>query len=348
MSAPTTRRADSIAAEAAFRARVAQLGGEVIEPEWLGSSKPHRVRCGQGHLCRPRPNDVHGGQGICRACSGVLPDVAEAAFRARIAELGGQVVGEYRNTATPVDCICPAEHPCSPRPNSIQQGRGMCFDCSGRNPAVAEVAFRARVAELGGQVIGKYASEDTPADCLCPVGHPCRPTPSYLRKQKGMCPVCAQNDPDTAERTFYARVGALGGRVVGPYVNSMTFVECICPQGHRCRPRPNSVQQGQGICGACRGAAWDVLYVVTSPTLGRVKFGVTSGDARARLADHRRAGYPEVIRVLPGLDDAHALERHIRVTLRAADITPAQGREYFHIDALALVLDVVDGWTSAA
>lgn len=337
---------DSAVAAAAFRARIIELGGQVVG-EYRSALKPVKCICAAGHECAPRPNDVQRGQGLCVTCSGRNPSVAEALFRDRIADLGGRVVGKYRNVLTPVDCICPAGHPCRPYPGSIQQGRGMCYACSGRDPAVAELAFRARVAELGGQVIGKYVGTDTPVECGCPAGHPCRPTPGYLRKQKGMCPICAQNDPDTAKRAFYARVSQLGGRVVGPYVNCMTVVECVCSQGHRCSPRPNAVQQGQGLCGACRGAEWDLLYVVTNPSLKRVKFGITSGGGRARLADHRRAGYTNVLRVLPDLDDAHALERHIRATLRDAGTIAVQGREYFHIDALAVVLDVVDGWVPA-
>ena len=57
-------------AEAAFRARLAELGATLLEPEWLGTSRPHRVRCAQGHLCRPTPGNVSQGHGVCRFCAG--------------------------------------------------------------------------------------------------------------------------------------------------------------------------------------------------------------------------------------------------------------------------------------
>ena len=84
-----------------------------------------------------------------------------------------------------------------------------------------------------------------------------------------------------------------------------------------------------------------------NPTQGRVKFGVSSGDPDPRIGVHRRAGYTEVVRVIPGLPTAHALEQHIKATLRDAGHRPVLRREYFDIGVLALVLDVVDGWVGA-
>ena len=52
-----------------FRRRVAELGGEVLEPAWLGARKLHRVRCSAGHECRPRPSHVQEGVGICQVCA---------------------------------------------------------------------------------------------------------------------------------------------------------------------------------------------------------------------------------------------------------------------------------------
>src|ERR1019366_3447317 len=60
-----------LAAEAAFRARLAELGAELLEPRWLGSGTPHLVRCAAGHESKPRPENVTSGrQGPCRTCAG--------------------------------------------------------------------------------------------------------------------------------------------------------------------------------------------------------------------------------------------------------------------------------------
>lgn len=349
MSAPTTRRrlARSIAAEAAFRARVEQLGGQVVG-EWVFNYEPVEVTCAAGHSCQPTPKSILQGNGICRTCAGQDPIVAEAAFRTRIAQLGGQVVGEYVNNNTPVACVCAQGHACRPRPGWIQRGGGMCRTCAGKDPVAAERAFRDRIAELDGKVIGDYTGMANPVDCLCPAGHLCQPQPANIQQGKGMCRICVGLDPATAEVAFRTRVTELGGKVLEPmWLGARTPHRALCPQGHLCWPNPSNVRQGIGICAECAGKVWDAFYTVTNPELRRLKFGVTSGDPRPRLRNHHRAGYVDVVRVLPDLPDAHALEQHIRVTLREAGIAAVQGWEYFHIDALAVVLDVVDDWIAA-
>jgi ferredoxin len=51
---------------------------------------------------------------------------------------------------------------------------------------------------------------------------------------------------------FIKQIEALGGRVVGKYVNGSTHVECICKQGHQCFPTKESVdKENRGICKKC-------------------------------------------------------------------------------------------------
>lgn len=209
------------------------------------------------------------------------------------------------------------------------------------------------MAELGGTVIGTYGGYNTAVECLCPEGHPCNPLPAGLTQGEGMCRKCAhakraRAQALVAERAFRERIAMRGGQVVGEYVNDSTPVACVCPNGHRCRPRPGSIQRGQGMCAPCAGKDWDSFYVVASPTARRVKFGITTGDPRPRLADHRRASYSETVRVITDLPDAALLERNILSALRAAGMTSVKGREYFDQAALPLVLDVVDGWAQMA
>lgn len=338
---------DPVAAWESFCKRVTELGGEVLETEWRGSGTPHTVRCKDGHFNTPLPCNISNGQGLCRQCAGQDSATAERAFRRRVSEAGGRVVGSYVNCDTPVRVVCAQGHETAPTPYRATRGV-VCTACAGLDPVAAEATFHARVATLGGVVVGPYIDSKTRVACICPAGHPCRPTPSYLWKGKGMCPVCARNDPETGRKAFYDRVNALGGRVVGPYVNSTTLVSCVCREGHACRPRPSSLTIGQGLCGQCAGKTWDVFYLTVNPTLRRLKFGVTSGDPRARLGNHHRAGYVKVVRVLPNLPDAHALEWHVRTMLREAGIAAVQGREYFGLTALPFVLNIVDGWATAA
>ena len=222
----------------------------------------------------------------------------------------------------------------------------MCATCAGQDHATNERQFRAGIEARGGRVVGKYANARTAVECICVRGHTWLARANDLQQGRGGCRTCARKDPVATEAAFRTNVAALGGTIVGPYVNAYTPIKCVCAAGHVCNPQPTSVQQGHGICRTCVGKVWDVFYVVTNPNLYRVKFGITTGDPRPRLVKHRGAGYTDVVRLHRDFPDAIQLERHVMNTLRDARIPPVHGREYYGLDALPVVLDVVDGWTA--
>ncbi|MFC9341452.1 hypothetical protein ACFTY9_25485 [Streptomyces sp. NPDC057021] len=285
LPSPRPRPANSLRAEAAFRARLADLGATLLEPQYLGSGKPHRARCAQGHECAPRPNDVQKGKGICQTCAGNNRQGAEAGFRARLAELGATLLEvAYLGNREPHRVRCAQGHECSPRPNDVQRGQGLCRACRGPASLASEAAFRARLAEAG-------------ATLLEPgwLGHK---TPHRVR----------------------------------------------CAEGHEGSPRPNDLHRGQGVCRVCAGQIWDAFYVVRDDDRDVIKFGITSGDPRPRLADHAREGLDTVLRVhrdLPG-SAARELELTVLAALADAREAPVQGREFFPARVLPLVLDLVD------
>ncbi|MER7740024.1 hypothetical protein ABTX34_17190 [Streptomyces sp. NPDC096538] len=277
----------SQAAWEAFQARIAELGATLLEPEWLGSVKPHRVRCAQEHDCTPRPNSVQQGGGICRTCVGNDPKAAEMEFRARLAELGAILLEPaWLGTGVPHRVRCAQGHDCTPRPNHVKQGDGICRTCARNDSAAAEAAFRIRLAELGAILL----------------------EPKWLG----------------SGRPHRVR----------------------CAERHLCTPRPNNVQRGAGICALCAGKAWDALYVVADEWGELVKVGITSGDPRLRLTDHRRKlGLGRVLRLVTGLPDGVApeLERYVLKELKAAGVSPVWGRETFYGPrALTRMLRLID------
>lgn len=189
----------SRAAAFAFRSRVAALGGTVTEPTWLGTNHPHRAICAEGHKCAPYPSGLRKGEGVCRTCAGRDPRVAEAAFRERVAALGGMVVEPaWLGSKRPHRVICIEGHECAPSPNAVQQGGGLCWTCVGgrgvavRDPRVAEAAFYDRVAAFGGAVTEPtWLGVHRPHRAICAEGHECAPYPNSLRAGDGLCGTCA-------------------------------------------------------------------------------------------------------------------------------------------------------------
>lgn len=299
---------------------------------------------------RPSPAGLRRGQGICLRCARRSPADSEAAFRARLTELGAVLLVPYATSKTPHLVRCAAGHACRPRPDRVAQGGGICSACAGNNPAVAEAQFRSRLAELGAvPLYGTWLGSGRPHRIRCPAGHICYSRPNDVQQGDGICRTCAGNDTAAAEAAFLARLKAL--RAVPLYENwlgTKTPHLVLCRAGHEVRPKPGDVLAGQGACYICgHSGEWDVFYVVTSRLA--VKFGITSGDPRDRLADHARDGFTSIARLTAGLPGTVALdtERAVRRTLALAGERPARGREYFDISCLALVLDIADSWLTA-
>ena len=176
-----------------FCVRVAELGGKVLEPVWLGVHRPHRVRCVAGHECSPRPGNVRSGQGICRICAGQDSAGAEARFRARVVELGGVVVEPvWLGSDRLHRCRCAAGHECSPRPANVGQGQGLCRTCVGHDPDAAWTVFRAAVEGAGGVVLEPvWLGSKVPHRVRCAAGHVVTPWPNAVDQGQGFCRVCA-------------------------------------------------------------------------------------------------------------------------------------------------------------
>jgi hypothetical protein len=343
----------SVIAWERFRRQVAEQGGVVLEPFWLGKDKPHRLLCREGHECSPRPGDVRGGKGICRTCGGKDPFAAERRFRERVAAQGGVVLElVWLGLHAPHLVKCAQGHETRPMPsNIVHKGAGICRVCAVRDPVTAQRQFCERVAKLGGTVPEQaWRGVDAAHRVICAAGHECAPRPSELKQGGGLCRVCAGNDPADADRKFRKRVEALGGRVIEPtWLGNKASHRVICAEGHECAPRPNDVTQGGGICRLCAGKHWDVFYVVSNPMLYHLKFGITSGDPRPRLGAHATNGFTVVHRLLTGLPGTTApdLEAVVLATFQLAGEMPVRGREYFDVSLLTLVLDIADNFTSA-
>lgn len=199
----------AVASYLKFAARIGELGATLLEPHWLGCMEKHRVRCAAGHECAPKPNNVINGRGVCGTCASNHPATAEERFRARVAELGGIVIGKYTGAHALVKVRCSANHECTPRPSSVLSGQGLCKICAGRDPAACEERFRVRVAELGGTVTGDYAGRHAPVEVLCAAGHTGYPWPSFVLSGGGICAACSGKVWDV----FYVVTGPAGVKI---------------------------------------------------------------------------------------------------------------------------------------
>jgi hypothetical protein len=339
---------DSRVAEAAFRARLDDLGATLLEPEYLSANAWHRIRCAAGHEARTMPSILRRGHGPCRVCARQDPETTYAAFRERLAEIGATLVeAEWLGNNRGHRVVCPAGHECRARPAALQQGRGMCAICAQNSPAAAEAAFRARLAELGAEMLGEYRGNKAKTHVRCAAGHDCYPKPNGVSRGLGPCITCAGRDPVAAEAAFLARLAALGAvPLYSEWLGGQRNHHVRCACGNECWPRPGDVRAGDGICAKCARMFYTVFYVLEHESKPLVKFGISSNEGRRRLSNHRRDGFTVVHLLMTGLADGvpRTAEKAVMSALALAGEKPHRGREYFNASCLALILDVAVGW----
>lgn len=135
-------------AERNFRNNINEMGGIV-----LGKYKGNRVAvqclCINNHICYPIPNNIKQGRRMCSGCPRYSSIEAERNFRNTIALSGGQVVGNYVDTSTAVECLCSKNHTSYLVPNHIQQGNPICIPCSGHIKSYGELLVIEAIELLG-------------------------------------------------------------------------------------------------------------------------------------------------------------------------------------------------------
>lgn len=228
-------------AEEIFRNNIELLGAKMVGI-YINSSTKVKCICKNGHECNPTPSNVKKGAGICKKCAGLCPEDAAKNFKAKIEELGGKLIGEYKRSDLGVLCICKNGHEFYAVPDNVKQRNNICKKCAKKCPIEAEKRFRERIAELGGEVIGEYKTHKVPILCICKNGHE-----NYLKPAQvisnGMCKKCSGQCTIQAGENFVKNIERLGGQVIGEYKGANTPVKCICQNGHECYPYPTSIQQ---------------------------------------------------------------------------------------------------------
>jgi len=282
------------------------------------------------------------GKGVCRICAQIDPATAEAAFRERLEELGITIEWDrWRGARTKYKATCAAGHECWPRPDELKRGGGGCRACAGSDPGYAEALARQRLKALGfTPAWNQWPGVTRPVKAICPAGHECAVYTSALGSRKYECPDCAGTSLAAVQAAFRESVIRQGATPAwDKWLGAVQGHKVICKNGHECWPTPNSIQQGKGVCRFCKGKDWDVFYIVVNEGKREVKFGITSGNPRGRLAVHRNRGYSRVVLVAAS-PLALKVETETKRALRAAGFRPVHGREYFPADALDAALQV--------
>lgn len=228
--------------------KASKHGWIVLSTQYINRITKYKFLCPQYHENLISGANFSANNPVCKTCKHLK---YSNDFKNQIENLGGKVIGTYINNSTKVECMCINDHTCFVKPASVQQGQGMCNKCANRSKDEAEKIFINQIEILGGKVIGNYNGAHKPVNCICKNGHECTPRPSSIRLGRGMCKICAGKCKTKAEKKFVYTIENLGGKVIGKYINRNTGVDCVCKNGHECKPHPAGIRQGQGMCKIC-------------------------------------------------------------------------------------------------
>jgi hypothetical protein len=118
-----------IEAEKVVRERAAELGALILS-EYVNMKTRLKMQCKNKHICYVYPSNLHKpDRGICNKCANHCPEQGEQHFREDMEEMEAEVIGEYVNNYTKIECICKRGHTCYPTPTSIQRGNNCCVKC---------------------------------------------------------------------------------------------------------------------------------------------------------------------------------------------------------------------------
>lgn len=202
------RSPQSLNAEREFRNRLTSLGAILLEPEWLGSSQSHHVRCVAGHDCYPRPGNLRFDKGICSICyHNQRSKNAELRFRNRLRELGATLLEPvWRGSSSPHRAICIAGHETKIYPCNVIKGIGICKTCAGLDSKIAEQKFRIQLIRFGATLLEPWHGVMKIHRVRCAAGHICNPRPDHVIEGIGICAKCASKIWDV----FYVVTNTLG------------------------------------------------------------------------------------------------------------------------------------------
>lgn len=178
---------DSNSAKERFEKRVKELGGTLID-DYVNKRTSVRGICIEGHEIIIRPDSVVKGLGICITCVGQDPIISKNKFIERVTELGGKVIGNYKNASTAVSVICTNGHINDVTPANTYQW-GICHKCgTGRHRL--ELEFAAKVEQSGGKILSPYINCTTPVAALCKNNHTCYIKACNIMAGFSMCKAC--------------------------------------------------------------------------------------------------------------------------------------------------------------
>lgn len=329
-----------ITEEAAVATMIAR-GTRPVEP-FPGTQVPWRCECLIcGEQSSPRYNDVvNKGTGPCngkcrsqKIAQKNSRDGAEAAAVMR--KHGWEPLEEYPGAGKPWQSRCIHCGVVKPKKLAhVQQGRGGCTNCAGRD--VTAESARAVMIAAGLEPLVEFPGALRPWLCRCQhCGHIGSPCYSKVKMRGPQCWSCRskkisralQLDDEQATASMLERqlepLEPYPGNVEASWKSRCMVCDTVLDPG----PTLHNIRSGQGGCPTCaeRGinpARRGYLYLVVNDDIGAFKWGIA--NIEQRIAQHVSQGWhPKARWNFDATRDAWEIERAVKSWIRGQGIPPA-------------------------
>jgi DNA-directed RNA polymerase subunit RPC12/RpoP len=232
---PIAQKRTSIQCMRDFLEKLQKFEGELLE-EYVNMKTPILVKCKFGHefMCSPSlfwREDIW-----CNKCSGKCPIQAEEKLLEIIEEKEAILHDKYINAFGKLKVTCKNGHTFITNAHNIKGGH-WCSDCPTKRSINTKIKFNDIINKNNAEVINKYINAKTLMEIICNNGHTFYLSPSDIIRGR-WCQECPSKRFLKAKEKFYKKVGEKNGKVLGIYINSFTYVEILCENGHICKIKP--------------------------------------------------------------------------------------------------------------
>ncbi len=249
--------------------------------------------CGYQGACSA--NSIRTGRG-CFKCGkargGVKARVPLKEVIAEFAKYELKVMGDYKSTASPVDCLClKCDRLVQKSYATLVKGKNGCPFCSEDkvDPADAIASIRRR----GFEPLVPFPGPKKPWRCICVVCNR-ESTPTHVGKsqQGSSCAFCSKNRVDPEEAVAY--MISQGIEPLENYPGSTKKWRCRCIKCSReINTMYNTVKNGSG-CKYCAIQGMDFnspafIYLISHPEFDALKIGI--GSQELRIRQHTSLGW---------------------------------------------------------
>lgn len=164
---------------------------------------------------------------------------------------GGRVLSDrYVRSRDKMEFQCKEGHKFMAFVGNVKKG-SWCLACTKTSHEVCQERFYDIVRKRGGRALTQYVNTRTRVQLVCANNHIFDLAAGAVMYNNSWCEQCPRHCP-IVEKEFYDCVAAMGGKVIGVYVDTMTKVTLECEKGHSWKVTPNSILRGTW----CRTCFW--------------------------------------------------------------------------------------------